>query len=147
MNTLEIQIQVARRSGIDLVVCCADIDGEPIEDFVRYCYAIDLEELFRSERESGEFSIVTCWCGAPSCAGIGKGVHVRHEDGVVQWRLTDPGPIREYVFSESDYALALKNTRSEIKRFVANRRYSGEGPYELVAQYANEQYFRLGDEW
>ncbi|BDI31790.1 hypothetical protein CCAX7_38410 [Capsulimonas corticalis] len=146
-NTLSLSVQVDRRDEIDYVLCCLDIDGQPLEECRRYLLAIDLEELFRSERESGVFSIITCWCGVPECAGIRNGVGVRHDAGWVYWRLSSPAPERHYAFRQADYSQALADARRAIKRFVAQRRYSGEGPYELAAQYANEGYFRLGDEW
>ncbi|MCW3059119.1 MAG: hypothetical protein JWQ02_940 [Capsulimonas sp.] len=145
MNTLTLQLKIDPSPGEDNVHIVVEIDGEPLAAFSYY--AIDLEELFRSERDSGAFFIITCWCGQPACAGVGRGVAVEHRDGMVYWRVPEPGPDREYVFRETDYAQALRGLRREIKRFVAQRRYSGEGPYGVVAQYANEQYFRLGDEW
>lgn len=147
LNTIGAKLQTERRLGDaeDTVHIILEIDGEPLAAFSYY--AIDLEELFRSERESGAFFIVTCWCGQPSCAGIGRGVMVEHRDGLVHWRVPEPEPERELLFVETEYVKALIGLRREIKRFVAQRRYSGEGPYGVVAQYANEECFRLGDEW
>jgi hypothetical protein len=147
LNTFEAKLQTERRLGDaeDTVHIILEIDGEPLAKFSYY--AIDLEQLFASENASGAFSIITCWCGEPSCAGIGKGVAVTHRDGWVHWRVPEPGPEREFSFVETDYVRSLVGLRREIKRFVAQRRYSDEGPYGAVAPYANDVYFRLGDEW
>lgn len=126
--------------GVDFMVVSLSVNSEPLADFSYY--AVDLEELVRSQSEDGEVFLLTCWCGQPSCAGIYRGVQVWHEAAEVHWLVPEPDAPKEYVFKQAALEAALAVLRKEIRSFVAERTYSNKAPYEVVPMQ-NEPFFNL----
>lgn len=126
--------------GVDFMVVSLSINSEPLADFSYY--AIDLEELVRSQSEAGEVFLLTCWCGVPSCAGIDRGIQVWHEAAEVHWLVPAPDAPKECVFEQAALEAALTMLRKEIRSFVAERMYSNKAPYEIVPMQ-NEPFFNL----
>lgn len=126
--------------GVDFIVVCLSVNSEPLADFSYY--AVDLDELVRSQSEDGEVFLLTCWCGQPSCAGIYRGVQVWHETAKVHWLIPEPDAPKEYMFNQAALEAALAMLRKEIRSFVAERMYSNKAPYEIVPMQ-NEPFFSL----
>ena len=140
-DALSICLKTYNQEGIDYVIVGLTVDHTPLADFSYY--ATDLAELTRSLNQSGEFFILTCWCGAPECVGIGRGVLVRHEGNQIHWQILAPFPHNEYIFNRDAVQDALVVLQKDIKRFVAQRNYFDKTPYSVVP-VDNEAYFRLG---
>ncbi len=126
--------------GVDFMVVSLSINSETLADFSYY--AIDLEELVRSQSEDGEVFLLTCWCGQPSCAGIYRGVQVWHEAADIHWLVPEPDAPKEYVFEKAALETALSVLRKEIRGFVAERIYTNKAPYKIVPMQ-NEPFFNL----
>jgi hypothetical protein len=139
-DTLSICLKTYNQEGVDYVIVGLTVDHTSLADFSYY--AIDLAELIRSLNQSGEFFILTCWCGVPECVGIGQGVLVRQEENQIHWQISAPFPHNEYVFSRDAVQNALAVLKKDIKRFVAERIYSDKTPYHVVPR-DNEAYFHL----
>lgn len=75
--------------GVEAIV---KVDGEPLIDFVFYGLAADLRELQRSARAAGEYFLITCACGDAACAGLYKGIEVRHQHDRILWLYRNPWP-------------------------------------------------------
>lgn len=139
-DTPSLSLKPYIRDGVDFVVVCLCINSEPLADFSYY--AIDLEELVRSQSEAGEVFLVTCWCGLPSCAGIYQGIQVTQEGDRIYWSVAEPLTPKDYVLERTVLDASLSALRKEIKAFVAERRYSNKAAYEIVPMQ-NEPFFRL----
>jgi hypothetical protein len=113
MNSLQLRIHVEEDEPNDFVIgTLAAIDGVPVvEDST---FAVSLYRLRESLRGSGEYFIITCGCGVPRCADIGRGVAVAYDHGVVSWAINEPAPSRRFSFEESAYRLEIGQA---IERF------------------------------
>ena len=141
MDVLGLTLNTFEDGGTDYVVVQTCVNGNSLVSF--RTYATDLDALIKSVEEKGEFFILTCWCGSPGCAGIGHGIRVFHEAGRIHWHVPEPLPPRDFVFSREGIQSALTALRKDIKRFVAERTYSNNIPYE-VTPMDNKAYFNLG---
>lgn len=68
------------------------VDAKPLVDYGYYGLATNLGALLDSTKGSGEFFIITCACGDPSCAGIQQGISVTHRDNRILWAYRNPLP-------------------------------------------------------
>ena len=108
MNTLELHLVPHLESAADYLLTEAWIDGDiPLANYREY--AIDRDELRRSVGSTGDFWILTCWCGDPGCAGIEQAVKVVQEADVVHWYIEEPPPARHLIFSRGQYETAIRD--------------------------------------
>jgi hypothetical protein len=132
MNKLELQLaahSVANDGKLYLVVDI-NVDGVAIVNFDSY--ATNLNEFERSITESGNFYIVTCWCGDALCAGIEKPVHVHHEHEFVRWQMPSPKPLRHFVFERANYLSALPNLIAQGEQLIDDLLRSVEKPLDIT---------------
>jgi hypothetical protein len=88
MNTIDFKVTVGksgqsgRKRWLDPGIF---IDGQP------FCasYPIDLDELYDSMKEDGEFHIFTCSCGDPGCNRLDDGIQVSTGNDCVSWKVFD----------------------------------------------------------
>lgn len=86
-------------------------------------HTISMGSLVRSSTDSDEFSILTCDCGSPECAGIWRGIEVVHEDGLVVWRVRGIRPRRVVVFDRGQYRQEIL---SKVRAALALHKELGE---------------------
>lgn len=140
INTLAVSLKAYPHDGTDFVAVELRVDGDTLADFSYY--ATDLEELVRSLDADGKFSILTCWCGVPECAGIYSSVGVHHQGGRVYWHVPQPVTPKDFVFDKAGLQTTLLAFSKQRKHFVAERAYSDRTPY-IIAPMQNEPFFTL----
>ena len=107
MNTLTIEPTILDKSDGNLYLAPhLLVDGIQLANFSSF--AVDMVELRKSLLRSGDYFILTCWCGEPSCMGIEAGIRVTHEGFLVRWHLQDP-------FDDSTYEFSLPQLKSEFE--------------------------------
>ncbi len=142
MNQLTLRLKAhGQDDDIDYLIVEIEIDGNVLTNFD--VYATDLHELIRSSERAGEYFILTCWCGYPGCAGIRRGIQVRHEHGNIFWHLAEPGPKKRFVFSQSAYRQAIQECIKQGKRSITYRRKANKKPFTITPPL-NEQFFLDG---
>jgi hypothetical protein len=110
MNTLELRLVPHSESAADFLLAEVWIDGDtPLANYREY--AVDRDELRRSVGSTGDFWILTCWCGDPGCAGIDQAVKVVQEADVVHWYIEEPPPARHLMFSRGQYEAAIRDAQ------------------------------------
>src|SRR5436309_11804523 len=112
-------IETAEARNINLTIE-ARIDGAPLLDLKKYSVGA-VWGLYPSTTRSGGFFIITCTCGDPGCGGIWNPVTVEHGPGVVNWRITEPAPVREFQFEKDAYVNEVTVPLREAKRLFAAR--------------------------
>ncbi|HEX8220722.1 MAG TPA: hypothetical protein VF914_16135 [Chloroflexia bacterium] len=118
------------------------VNGAPLADFSYF--ATDLHSLLASTKDSGEFFIITCWCGHPGCAGLRRGIEVRREPKVVYWRVLQPGPERRFVFEREAYDEAINNVARDCKRWLAKQPFVQQDEHPIaVTPDRNRAFFGL----
>ncbi|HVF99295.1 MAG TPA: hypothetical protein VND68_05620 [Chloroflexia bacterium] len=132
-------------SDPDYLVAEVLVNGTPLADFSYY--ATDLHSLLGSTQDSGEFFIITCWCGDPGCAGLRRGIEVRRESKVVYWHVLQPRPERRFVFEREAYDEAINNVAMECNRWLTKRRFvqADADPIAVVPNF-NRAFFDLTPE-
>ena len=75
------------------------VDGELIN--IDNC--LDLSELVNSVFDNGEFFILICDCGEPGCAGLHKGILVKHVQHTICWTMIVHDNQKEFVFDHQQY--------------------------------------------
>ncbi|MBN1318987.1 MAG: hypothetical protein JXA42_26125 [Anaerolineales bacterium] len=132
MNQLDVRLKAHHDNidAIDHLVVEIKIDRELMVDFDYY--ATDYGQLLKSIDQDGEFYILTCWCGFPGCAGIKRGIEVRHEGDVVYWRVLNPRPERRFVFRREAYQQAIRCAIEQGNRLIAYLVSSYSRPLSLV---------------
>ena len=71
-------------------------------------FCIDYKALVRSAREEGDYFILTCSCGDAGCAGLFAPIQVRHHAESIAWHITEPEPMRDFVFSKVQYVAEIR---------------------------------------
>ena len=126
--------------GFDYLVVQISIDGKPLTDYTYY--ATDYIALVNSIDRSGEFEIITCWCGSAICAGLRQGVCVSHKENRVIWMINEPPPYRRLMFDAEEYAAAIRALPRQANELIRWLKNYGERPIEIVPGY-NERYFDM----
>ena len=148
MNTLGLRLRKydpdpGEGDIFDYLVVEIKVDGEPLVDF-NY-YATDLIALHQSIKEPGEWEIITCWCGDLGCAGLKQGIHVRHEDERIFWKINEPEPRRAFAFDKEQAMSEIKMLPKQADGLI---KYLGEwstGQIKIVPDF-NEEYFDLSSD-
>ncbi|MCB0482826.1 MAG: hypothetical protein KDC83_15460 [Flavobacteriales bacterium] len=91
--------------GKDYLVVEVIVDNNPLTNF--QWFATDLVHLTKSAESSGNFYILTCWCGYPLCAGLKKPITVEHNHDHIVWKISEPEPVREFKFDMTQYRTAI----------------------------------------
>jgi hypothetical protein len=83
----------------------------PLIDFPKY--AVDLQELFRSCKESGEYFILLL-----DSDGVReqRGIEVTHIDSYIQWHIYKPLPERILNFKKENYIEEIKKSTSAFNK-------------------------------
>ena len=145
MNTLGVRLRKVNLpdeldDGFDYLVVQISIDGEPLTDYAYY--ATDYIALINSIDRSGEFEIITCWCGAASCVGLRQGVFVSHEENRVIWKINEPPPRRRLMFDAEAYAATIRALPRQANELIRWLKSYSERPISIVPEY-NERYFDM----
>ncbi len=106
------------------------VDGQMLVDFTYY--AVDLEEITKSISHDGQFYIITCHCGVPGCAGIGKGIEVLHAQGLVLWTIREPIPLRTLTWEQKMYHDAIFTAIQQSKQLMAQAMHTSNQKIEVV---------------
>lgn len=131
MNDLRIRNQIQQRED-QYLVSEVLVDGIPVGDFSTI--ATDLAALHASIASSGVYSILTCWCGEPGCAGIHHGIDVLHRDGLIHWHIREPRPRRHFQFDASAYRAAVEQALSEAGEIMRLDPPPPEGLLQVVPE-------------
>lgn len=95
---------------------------------------LDLEQLELSFELDGVYFLWTCECGDSGCAGMWKGVKVRHVGDLVEWRDLD---------NRVKFAFRLADLRQAMREIVAKvRRLLEEDPKLCLAPSQNSEFFK-----
>lgn len=84
-------------------------------------YPVDIIDLIKSTKSTGNYYFWTCHCGIPACAFISVHVEVKHENSLVKWKLMDLPFIQDttFIFDKSAYQstveLAWRNFKQSIQ--------------------------------
>lgn len=132
MNEIELQLRARhyKNDPLGYLVVEAQVDNEPIADF-EAC-AIDLQQYQRSLENDGEFFIITCWCGDPSCANIEHGISVQHTADRILWQATIDGQPRTFEFDREAYTAAQTNLQSQAQELLAYLKMANDGELTIV---------------
>lgn len=98
----------------------------------RHC--LDYIALVRSMCLDGEHFFFTCGCGEPGCSGIHTGVQIRHEDGLIHWHSTEPGPERTFVFAARQYRRAIWESLREAGKMITGGNKFPLGTMDLTRE-------------
>jgi len=128
MNRLEVQSRVD--PSLNGVVTELLVDGQLLSDFKKDSLSVDLSALKTATEQSGDFYIVTCICGYPSCAGIKQGIRIDHIGGCVYWvgRILDE--TQTFTFGLEEFRIAVKHGIEQLKRLL--ERYDLEVAPEIM---------------
>ncbi len=142
MNQLELQLKAhhLQNDPLGYLIVEAQIDDKPIADFGEL--AIDLHQFQRSSENDGEFFILTCWCGDPSCANIEHGIQVHHDSNNVQWRAKFGDDSQSYIFEKQAYLDAHQNLRRQAKELLDSLGMVNDGELTIVP-IRNRPYLKL----
>lgn len=106
------------------------VDGVAIADFEEY--ATSLHALMASLDRDGEYFIITCECGVPSCVGLRSGIRVQRSGDVVEWNMREPSQ-HSYRFPADDYRAAVESgierAHEALNRLLAEGKEAELVPY------------------
>jgi hypothetical protein len=71
-------------------------------------------ELAESAKKSGNYLILTCWCGVADCAGWDK-VNVVHKDNLISWAFSYNGHTFEFFFDNINYTNEIQKIQERIE--------------------------------
>ena len=75
--------------------------------------AVSFPDLFNSFYKDGNYYILTCDCGIPSCAGFYKPTEVRRVNETIYWNIPEP-ITKQLKFSFKQFKESVLNFRSEL---------------------------------
>lgn len=132
MNHIELKLKARHfdNDPLGYLVVEAKVDSQPLANFDE-C-AIDLHQFQRSLERDGEYFIVTCWCGDPSCANIQKGISVHHDPETVSWETVISGKTQTFEFDKADYTAAQQNLRSQAQELLSYLKMANDGELTIV---------------
>jgi hypothetical protein len=118
LNQLTIEFEVeSQTNGDRYLIAELFVDGCPIVDFKRY--SLDLRAFNESLKGNGEYFLIACECGDPGCAGITRGVEVKHDGRLLRVHLSEPQPEQNLVFDLESCRTVLSTAVSRAKRLIA----------------------------
>jgi hypothetical protein len=107
------KIEKDEYDGKPYLYTIVEINGNPLVNYEREEFAIDLVALAKTVDQDGDFFIITCTCGDAGCAGITEGIHVVREQGTLQWFFPksreDVEEVRTYTFDAESYIAAIEH--------------------------------------
>ena len=116
MNHLNIQSHVD--AGLNGIVTHLFVDGQRLVDFKKRSLSVDLNALEQSVRHAGDFYIVTCICGYPSCGRIKQGIQVSHTQRGIGWVVHGFGATRTFLFAPEEYRAEVHRGIRELKQLM-----------------------------
>jgi hypothetical protein len=116
MHHLRIQAHVD--AGLDEIVTHVFVDNQPLVDFKKKSLSVDLYALEQSIRHSGDYFIVTCICGYPSCGSIKQGIRVCHTQTGIEWTVRGLGETETFSFEADEYRTEVRRSIQELKQLI-----------------------------
>lgn len=116
MNRLEVQSRVDSKSNE--IVTELIVDGQLLPDFKMDSLTVDLCALEQATRESGKFTIVTCICGYPNCAGIKQRIRIEHAGGCVRWRGRILDEEQTFAFDLGEFQAAVERGIEQVRQLM-----------------------------
>ena len=120
MNRLDVQSRVD--PVLNEIVTQLLVDGQLLTDFKKDSLSVDLSALETATRQSGEFTIVTCICGYPSCAGIKQGIRIDHTGECVHWIGRILGETQTFSFDRQEFRIAVERGIEQLKQLMATHK-------------------------
>ncbi len=135
MNHLDVRSHL--EPSLNQIVAELLVDGELVADFLRESLSVDLSALEMSTHRSGEFYIITCMCGYPSCAGIERGVTVEQAGTRIEWAISIAGATQLFSFDRQDYRSAVRRGIEKIRQLSA--RTGVEAAPDIIYHYFSQR--------
>lgn len=82
-----------------------------LEFFPDLC--IDIFALDASLKDSGEYSLFTCGCGVPECAGIWENPNVKIEEDKIIWNIYQP-EAHTFIFDKNELITSINNLKKTL---------------------------------
>lgn len=118
MNHFELRLNArhVENDPLGYLVVEAAVDKRPLTDYNQH--AVDLHQFNLSTEKSGEYFIITCWCGDPSCANIEHGIAVSHTDDSIIWQTELNGERHLFEFNKNEYVAARQNLQTQAQELL-----------------------------